>query len=565
MLAATLSFSLGGKMRRKTAPLRKEPRRGKSAPATSASGSRLGGFGAQCERFFTASRDLLCIASRDGYFKYLSPSFTQTLGWPLDALLARPFIDWVHPDDRAPTMAAVERYFTAGPSDLRLENRCRHQDGSWRVLSWSSAPPQAGGLVYATARDITQEHTQRTELTRAKEQADAANRAKSAFLATMSHEIRTPLYGVLGMLDLMSLSPLDPEQRASVDIMRKSGQGLQRIIDDMLDFSKIEAGRLEIVPEVLSIAALVGKVRNTYARSASSKGVTLEQHVDPHISPALRADGLRVEQILNNFVSNALKFTTRGEVAIRAELMARTHDADTVQLTVKDTGIGIAMDNQRRLFQPFVQAERDTDRRYGGTGLGLTICRRLAELMGGKVELHSELGIGTAVSLTLPLPIADSSMLSAEVANENLPTLRGTPPTIAEAQRDGTLVLIIDDHPINRKLLKMQVNCLGYAAEVASDGSEGMQEWETGRYALVLADCHMPIMDGYEFARRIRKHEALGGLGHVPIIACSASALREDCEACTAAGMDDYLPKPIDLAALAAKLAHWLPRRRAAA
>ena len=416
-----------------------------------------------------------------------------------------------------------------------------------------------------TARDeIARLLARCAELERARDQAEAANHAKSAFLATMSHEIRTPLFGVLGMLDLLSLSSLDADQRSIVDIVRSSGKGLQRIIDDILDFSRIEAGQLQILPEAVSIDTLVAAVCDTYSGTASSKGLLLERHVDGRIARAVRADPVRLQQILNNFVSNALKFTTHGRVSIEAALVSQAGGVQTVRLSVRDTGPGIAPEDQERLFQPFTQV--DARRRCAGSGLGLTICRRLAQLMDGTVALHSERGVGTTLTLTVPLPVTDPQALQPGGA-AGAPPVRACrkPPTVAEAERAGTLVLVVDDHPINRKLIRMQVNCLGYAAEVAASGAEGMQLWETGRFGLILCDCQMPDMDGYELACRIRKHEALAGGPRIPIIACTANALRGDSDSCLAAGMDDYLSKPIELAALEARLARWLPPLRAAA
>lgn len=516
---------------------------------------------AERERLFTLSLDMLCIASSDGYFKRLNPAFSRALGWSLEELMARPFIEFVHPDDHTATLKEVERQVAAGESVLRFENRYRHKDGSWRVLSWRSVP-QPGGFMYATARDVTEEHALRAELVKAKEGAEAANRAKSTFLATMSHEIRTPLYGVLGMIDLLSLTHLDSDQRATVEVVRKSGESLQRIIDDILEFSKLEAGRLEIRPEPVSILELLTTVRNAFSGVASSKGLVLQHEVDPRISPALSVDGVRLQQVLSNFVGNALKFTERGRVSIVAELLDRANGTDRVRFAVQDTGIGIAPEDQKRLFEPFAQAERDTNRRFGGTGLGLAISRRLAEQMGGTVELRSQVGKGTTMLVVLPMPIVDPGSLPAARTSGVIDRLRQAPQPPAEPGKAAAArprVLVLDDHPVIQKVLRAQLKTLGYEADVVETGVEGLKQWESGRYGLILADCHMPVMDGYEFARRLRALESERGGARIPVIACTANALRGESDVCRAAGMDDYLCKPIELADLERALLKWLP------
>jgi CheY-like chemotaxis protein/HPt (histidine-containing phosphotransfer) domain-containing protein len=286
--------------------------------------------------------------------------------------------------------------------------------------------------------------------------------------------------------------------------------------------------------------------------------------VDARIAPALLADGLRLRQILNNFVSNALKFTTAGEVEIRAELLEAGPQSQSLRLSVRDTGIGISPQNQARLFQPFMQAEADTTRRFGGTGLGLAICRRLAELMGGEVSMRSEEGRGTTMEFTAAFPLADAADLQgdrtlSETAAHKVFTARRPAPDAARAQAEGTLVLLADDHPTNRLLLVRQLNTLGYAAESAENGVAALEKLRSGRFSLLITDCHMPEMDGYQLAREIRRLEAASGAPRLPIVACTANALQGEADNCFEAGMDDYLPKPVEMAQLMRKLDQWLP------
>ena len=415
-------------------------------------------------------------------------------------------------------------------------------------------------------KDLERRVSERTaQLEESNLQLKDANLAKSNFLSMMSHEIRTPMNGVLGMLELLSLGELDRHQRTTLEIVRDSGRSLLRIIDDILDFSKIEAGKLEVRAEVASISKVIASVVGIYSGNASSKALILRSRIDPRISPAVLVDPLRLQQILNNLVSNAIKFTSKGSVEIAADLVERKDDADVVRISVADTGIGITPEAQAALFQPFVQADRDITRVFGGTGLGLSIGQRLAQLMGGSIAIESEPGKGTTVSVTLPLPIAEPHLLSTmpgpvrrDAFGETI-VARRKAPTLQVAEEEGTLVLAVDDHPINRMLLTRQVTVLGYANEEARDGAEALALWKSGRFRLVITDINMPEMDGYALARAIRSIEKRTGQERTVIIACTANALKGEAENCFAAGMDDYIAKPVELEALLAKLDIWLP------
>lgn len=502
------------------------------------------------------------------HFEFVSSGVQSVHGVSVQSALNDHQAVWnsVNDEDR-PALAHVLRQAAHDLSPFEHEYRVRDHDGHVRwVRSAASLRRESDGSVLWNGYwvDITESKRLAAELQRAKEDAESANRAKSTFLATMSHEIRTPMNGVLGMLELLALTRLDSDQRATLGVVRESGRSLLRIIDDILDFSKIEAGRLELRPEPASVADVVERTRQLYAGIASSKGLLLTHAVDAQISPALLFDPLRLGQILNNFVSNALKFTLRGRVEIRADLLERAAGEDRLRLTVADTGIGISTQDQRQLFQPFAQAGTRSGWR-GGTGLGLIICRRLAEMMHGTVEMESEPGRGTMMSLTLSLPIADPAALAtlgAEQRQEQLGAALATrrvAPTIERAEEEGTLVLVVDDHPTNRLILLHQVLALGYAAESAEDGVQALALWESGRFGLVITDCNMPHMDGYELTRAIRRREVAGHLERIPIIACTANALGGEADICFAAGMDDYLIKPVQLSELLKRLDQWLP------
>ncbi len=397
------------------------------------------------------------------------------------------------------------------------------------------------------------------ELEQARLAALGAERAKGAFLATMSHEIRTPMNGILGMLELLSLMKLEGEQRTTLEIVRESSRSLLRIIDDILDFSRIEAGKLELRPEPTSVAAVLQRVCHIYSGNASAKGLDLEHRLDARIARSLMADPLRLQQILNNLVSNAIKFTEEGHVSLQAQLVERTPSGEIVRFVVEDTGAGISEGDRARLFQPFAQAGT---RSHGGTGLGLSICRRLAELMGGTLTMESTPGMGTRVLLMLPLASAqaDTAAPAPEPKRAEDPVVaQSTAPTIAAARLKHALVLVVDDHPVNLMLLVKQLAKLGYAADTASDGVEAVSKLVAGGVGAVITDCNMPEMDGYELARNIRAREARNGSARMPIIACTANALAGEAANCFAAGMDDYLAKPVSLEQLREKITHWLP------
>ena len=318
------------------------------------------------------------------------------------------------------------------------------------------------------------------------------------------------------------------------------------IINDILDFSKIEAGRLEFERVPTDLRVLLDGVSKTLAPNAERGNVALELAVDDTVPALVQVDPVRLRQVLFNLTGNAVKFSRDG----RVQVAVKWRQADErLEVRVADTGIGMSAEQLARLFTPFMQAETSTTRRFGGTGLGLTICHRLVELAGGEISVTSEPGSGSVFTVEWPAPRAQASTEPAKLAAE---------PGESTASAGRGLILVVEDNAINRKVITRQLASLGYDCEAVEDGRLGLDAWRTGRYALVLTDCQMPNMDGYDMTRAIRADEQSASM-HTPIVALTANAMRGDVDKCMAAGMDDYLSKPCDVSDLGAKIENWLP------
>jgi signal transduction histidine kinase len=401
-----------------------------------------------------------------------------------------------------------------------------------------------------TLERTVQERTR--ELKAARDQAMEASRLKSQFLANMSHEIRTPMNGVLGAGNLLAATDLTDEQRTYVDILSSSGQALLTIINDVLDLSKIEAGRLELEPSTFTLLDPFTEVVNLLAPQASAKNVRLSLNADADLPRSVVGDAGRLRQVVTNLIGNAVKFTNVGHVLVDVPAESRSSGDIMLRCAVSDSGIGIAEQDIARLFAEFSQLDTSNARRFGGTGLGLAISDRLVRLMNGEIGCTPNPGGGSTFWFTVPFALArPDSPARTDVAVASTATPRGTAPANAPA------ILIVEDNETNALILTHMLKLLGYRSDTVSNGADALEAAARETYSTILMDCQMPIMDGFTTTRRLRSRFA--DEPRIPIVAITATATTEDQERCLAAGMDDYLPKPIIMDRLGAVLTRWAP------
>jgi PAS domain S-box-containing protein len=513
----------------------------------------------ELDRFFSLSLDMLCVVGVDGYFKRVNPAWARILGYTEAELLSRPYIELVHPDDRAATRIQAGRA-ASGHEIVYFENRYVHKDGTIRWLLWTSTPFPQQQIVYSAARDITErkaaeetmssyarelersqlaleDQTARLEqlvkeLEIAKARAEEAVETKSAFLANMSHEIRTPLNGILGMTTLALQTKLSAEQHEYLDTVKSSADSLLGIVNDILDFSRIEARRLELEHVEFDLREVVGDAAKVLALRAGEKGLELACHIAADAPNVVLGDPGRLRQVLLNVLGNAVKFTDAGEVVLHVDVESATPARATLRFAVTDTGIGIPADKQRAIFQAFTQADSSTTRRFGGTGLGLAIALRLVELMGGRLWVESEVGRGSTFWFTGTFDRPPSASLEPLV-----------PKTAA---LDGLRVLVVDDNATNRRILEEMLASWHMKPTTVADAESALAALKRAvkqdePFDVIIADRQMPVVDGYMLARRVRQDRQFA---RTPIVMLTSVGHGGE-SARRSAGVDAYLTKPV--------------------
>ncbi len=504
--------------------------------------------------FFDVSLDILVIRDLEGAVVRVSRSWQTQLGWRPEEMEGRRLVDFVHPDDLEATLRSAVEVETRNPGE-RVRghiNRYRHKEGGYRTVEWRAH--RAGDRIYGVAREVTDRVAADLALREAKAAAEAASRAKTDFLANMSHEIRTPLNGVIGIVDALRRTELTPEQREMVDLISLSGTTLERLVSDILDVSKIEAGRLDFESRPFDLGEALAGIIDLSHSQAAEKGLAFEERQGTGARGVFMGDSTRIGQIVGNLLSNAVKFTAEGKVTVDWDVAGDETGEGRFTFVVSDTGVGFDAETGATLFQRFNQADTSITRRFGGSGLGLSICRSLAEMMGGSVEARSTPGQGSIFTLSLPLPRVVALEEYDGLAG---PTSEATGAVPVYLPERPLRVLLAEDHPTNQRVVQLILATVGAEVVTVENGALAVDAARRSGFDVILMDMQMPVMDGLTATRAIRSAE-FGGT-RTPIVMLSANAMAEHRYEALASGADLHVAKPVTAASLLAGIAQAVP------
>lgn len=525
--------------------------------------------------FVENTNDTIFILTSEGVCTYIAPTVTAHLGYAPAAVVNTSVVRLLHVQDVNLFQDFLQRVLASSVKQDAIEYRIRHLDGSWRWHSTTGAALRntdgtdgtdvLAPLFLGVARDITDMREIRQALERAVHAAEAANLAKSHFLATTSHEIRTPMNSILGLAQLLMSASISNAQRQDyARTIFHSGQGLLNLLNDILDLSKVEAGKLVLESVAFDPAHVLRTVETQFMQAAQKKNLTLEAHWLGDTHDWFMGDPHRLQQMLANLVNNSIRFTEHGTVRIEACEITRKNGVAMLEFSVSDSGTGIAADKLELLYQPFSQIGRSDPHQLGGfggvggTGLGLSIVHSLAYLMGGEVGVESQLGQGSRFWFKIRAGFAHKDEIT--LFREDAVPPPSSEPFVQVPSNLSGRILVVEDNPVNRKVVSKILANMGLAVLEVENGQQGLDAIVHGEpIDLVLMDIQMPIMDGLTATRRIRQWEQENARPHLPIIALTANAFEEDRRLCLAAGMDDFSAKPIHMGALYAQLMRWLP------